>query len=89
MKVMVFFLILVPMIASAHGNRADVTAAAIAEASKVFVASNSKRVKDYKGVKGWIEGAKLRVEIYLQDDTVFPYVCEHTDHDGHMMIVCK
>ena len=76
--------------AFAHGNRAEVMASAVTAATKKFVSENAGLVKYYKGVRGWIQGTDLMVEIHqINTDSVITYTCKHVDQDGQMKIECR
>ncbi len=82
-------LIAFPLSVMAHGNRAEVTLGAVDVATKKFVKEQAANVKNYRGVKGWIEGTAMKVEVYLLDNTKFAYTCHHTDTGGQMVIHCE
>lgn len=80
---------LIPLSVYAHGNRAEMTLGAVDVATKKFVKEQAAQVKNYRGVKGWIEGTVLKVEVYLLDNTKFAYTCHHMDENGQMTIHCE
>ncbi len=81
--------IILPLSAFAHGNRAEVTLAAVDVATKKFVKEQAAQVKNYRGVKGWIEGSNLKVEVYLINNAKFAYTCHHVDQNGQMTLHCE
>ncbi len=81
--------LLLPLSVFAHGNRAEVTLAAVDVATKKFVKEQAAEVKNYKGVKGWIDGTTLKVEVYLLNNTKIAYTCHHIDEGGQMKIHCE
>ncbi|HEX4925238.1 MAG TPA: hypothetical protein VFV50_14185 [Bdellovibrionales bacterium] len=82
-------LIVLPALAFAHGNRAEVTLAAVETATKKFVKEQASQVASFKGVRGWIEGTNLKVEVFLNNNTKFSYTCHHVDQGGQMTIHCE
>jgi len=76
-----FFLI--PMIASAHGTNAELTAKALSVAMSDFEdVSTGATIKKFLGVKGWFVGEEYRIKIYLNDESEIRYVC-HEEHGAH------
>ncbi|MDZ4676351.1 MAG: hypothetical protein SGI74_02485 [Oligoflexia bacterium] len=74
-KLLVVTALFLPVISFAHGNKASMTAASIVVATEKFEKDYAAQLVNYTGVKGWPEGAKVQVKIYLTNSKVIGYSC--------------
>ena len=74
----------------AHGNKFSMTAEAISAAGEKFEVDEKASLKLFTGVKGWLDGDKVQVKVYLSDNTTVGYTCAMMEMNGDDdMMMCS
>ena len=66
---------LAPLVASAHGTRAAMTAASITTAAEQFETLGDAVMAKFVGARGVINADKINVTMALNDGTAHKYTC--------------
>lgn len=88
---LVFAVVAFPLLAFAHGDKVDMTGDGISAALKKFTTENAGQMSSFSGVKGWLDGDKIMVKVYLTGNATITYSCTMMEMGGGAddMITCN
>ena len=76
--------ILVPKLSLGQGNKAQLIQAGITAALAKFQKDDPSSVPNIAGSKGWVDGDKVQVKVYLSGNFTLRYSC----HEMNQQLMC-
>jgi uncharacterized protein (DUF1684 family) len=80
--------LLASSVAFAHGDKIEMTQAAITQALAQFKTDHPEHLAHFQGVKGWPENDEIKIKIYMPDNATISYTCMHHDAQGGETLQC-